>query len=503
MRMTIYAAMIIALTLSLMSARSDAAEPTAKGGDAVYPFAMDSNGQILTNPAYAPAMLDAGATICRIDVSFKTVRAKPGNDPDQWDWSQLENVRKVRKLHPQLRFEVILGYGTDWAGDEKWKDPTGKRQGTSWPMRGIDVRPVESPENLYGHFVYEAVRRYKDVVDLWESWNEPDLGGHHYFRGDGTDFMPYQRTFYLAAKKADPNCVALFAGLCFPSIEGYLHAHGYVAPSPTPTPESFFEQYLKAVVKDPQAKTNNYYFDLMNQHSYSRASDLYEYPLVLDKLMSEYLGAAKPIWITEMGTTDKGGLFGGTEDEYCDYILQSYAWGMMGGVQKFFHFQLDNSNGHGLYSSMLGKPKPVLTTYRDILTREFARARFVKQLHGTRGVGFMEGHSAYKPTWKAGYNLFAFRDDQDNRLLYIAFADTDKAVNIEIPARAAQATLVDRHNQRKQVKAENGVYHVTLDGATNLAGWAAAKNNAAAQALGQPEHLVGGATIVLIEQGGK
>jgi len=461
---------------------------------------MCSNGRILSDPAYARAMLDAGATMCRIDVSFKTVRAKPGDDPDQWNWSELEQVRKLRQAHPQLHFDVILGYGTAWAADPKWTAFGATGADFSLPQRGVDVRPVESPENLYGQFVYEAVKRYKDVVSSWESWNEPDLPGHHYFQGNGADFLPYQRTFYLAAKKADPNCTALFAAMCYPTVEGYLKEHGLHAPSPNPPTTSFFEQYLIAAAADPDARAHGYYFDVMNQHSYSRASDLYDYPSVLQKLMGDHIGATKPIWMTEMGSTDKGGLFGGSADDYCDYILQSYAWGQLAGVQKFFHFQLDNSNGHGLYDGMLGKPKPALTTYRDILSKEFAAARFVKQLHGSQGVGFLEGHSAFKPTWKAGYNLFAFSDDGGKRRLYMAFADTDKAVDIEILAHATEAMLVDRHNQRRTIQAQQGVYHLTLPGATNVAGWPTAKDNPAAQALGQGEHLVGGATMVLIER---
>ena len=40
---------------------------------------------------------------------------------------------------------------------------------------------------------------------------------------------------------------------------------------------------------------------------------------------------------------------------------------------------------------------------------------------------------------------------------------------------------------------------VTLAGATNLAGWPVA-DDPKAKALGKPEHLVGGATVVVIEQ---
>ena len=63
----------------------------------------------------------------------------------------------------------------------------------------------------------------------------------------------------------------------------------------------FFEEYLQECVKDPEAKKNHYYFDIMNQHTYSRATDMYDYVAVLRKLMQQYLGEQKPVWITECG----------------------------------------------------------------------------------------------------------------------------------------------------------------------------------------------------------
>ena len=117
------------------------------------------------------------------------------------------------------------------------------------------------------------------------------------------------------------------------------------------------------------ARKKNYYFDIMNQHSYSRASDLYDYAEVDRTLMRKYMNTEKPIWFTETGFVDVGGPWGGTADEYCDYLLQSFAWARLAGVERVFHFQLDNSNGHGLYKGMLGEPKPALTAYRDILTK--------------------------------------------------------------------------------------------------------------------------------------
>ena len=373
------------------------------------------------------------------------------------------------------------------------------KSGPGTPQRGVEIMPPNDPANLYGHYVYETVRRYKHLTRYWESWNEPDLPGFGFFHGSGKDFFPYQKACYLAAKKADPACKVLFAAMCYGSAEGYLAAHGLNSPSIAPPQSCFFEEYLQACVKDPDARKNNYYFDIMNQHSYSRASDLYDYAMINRKLMRDYLKVEKPLWMTEIGFPDASGVFGGNADDYCDYELQSFAWGAMADVERFFHFQLDNSNGHGLYDGMLNKPKPVLTTYRDVLTKEFTGAKFVKQWRGSKGVGFLEGHSAYRPDWKAGYNLFEFQGRGGKRL-WIAFADTEKSVTITVPAlsKIPTAIEIDRHNNRRRITAKKGGYEITLAGATNRAGWPLA-DDPKAKALGEPEHLVGGATVVIVE----
>jgi len=462
-----------------------------------HPFAMCSNGHIRTNPAYSEKMLDAGATMCRVDITFPGVRRESGDDPDKWDWTAMEQLRALRKTQPKLDWLVLLGYGAPWAEDPKFKDAPGGN--CSGPQSGIEATPVNDPKNLYGHYVYETIKRYKDVTQYWESWNEPDLPGHHYFKGSGKDFFPYQKACYLAAKKADPECTVLFAGLCYASFEGYLATHGLKPPTPYPPNNCFFEDYLKECIKDPEAKRHNYYFDIMNQHSYSRATDLYDYVAVDRKLMQDYLGEQKPIWVTEMGSTDRGeGPFAHTPEHYCDYMLQSFVWGSLAGVEKFFHFQLDNSNGHGLYTGMLGEPKPALLTYRDVLVKELAGAKLVKQLHGSKGVGFLDGKSPFTGGGQDGHDLFQFESRDGKRRIFVAFADTAKPVTVKIPAARPEATLIGRHNKRTKVRATNGSYEVTLEGATSLKGWPIA-DNPKAKALGNPEHLVGGATVILVE----
>jgi len=84
----------------------------------------------------------------------------------------------------------------------------------------------------------------------------------------------------------------------------------------------------------------------------------------------------------------------------------------------------------------------------------------------------------------------------------MAFADSRQDVTADLPARAARATLIDRHNNRTPIEAHNGRYVVKLAGATGAQGWPTI-DDPRAKALGEPENLVGGATVVLIEDAGK
>jgi hypothetical protein len=137
-----------------------------------------------------------------------------------------------------------------------------------------------------------------------------------------------------------------------------------------------------------------------------------------------------------------------------------------------------------------------LTTYRDVLVHELAGARLIGRLHGSPGAGLLDGHSVYTPNWKAGYDLFEF-ERPNGEHVFLAFADTDRPVTVKVPASAGQATLVDRHNVRTMLRSQAGFYVLQLAGATNEAGWPTM--SPANRSLGSPEHLVGGATEMIIE----
>ena len=203
------AAAVITAVVGLLTLRTpsvSAADIPSPASGVIYPFAMCSNGNFFTNKAYPPALLNAGANRVRLDLGFSTVRQKPGDDPSAWNWDSMEAARKIHAANPTLELLPLLSYGTEWAADTKWNPKPGE---IANPPRGMEVMPPTDPKNLFGHFVYENVRRYKDTCKTWESWNEPDLPGHPFFKGTGSDFFLVQKTCYLAAKAADPKAKAM------------------------------------------------------------------------------------------------------------------------------------------------------------------------------------------------------------------------------------------------------------------------------------------------------
>ena len=190
---------ILCVSILLAAAGAMAAVHAASHAT-LYPFGMCSNSHFLSANEYKIQMLAAGARICRDDNPFSTCRSTADPDPAHWKWDSFDGVRRIKRDYPQLDWLPILGYEPKWA-------------------QSMDFAQASQS---YGQYVYEAVKRYKPYVHYWESWNEPDLPGHAFFRGNGKDFFPYQKACYLSAKKADPDCTVVFAGMCFANIEGCL-----------------------------------------------------------------------------------------------------------------------------------------------------------------------------------------------------------------------------------------------------------------------------------------
>ncbi len=164
--------------------------------------------------------------------------------------------------------------------------------GTDSPAPG---KPL-NPNNLWGTFVAEAVRRYMPGGDLarrmgwsggqgvrvWEAWNEPDLA--MFWGGTPEEYARLLKVTYLTARHVDPEARVMTAGFAYAD----------------PSRGDWLARILDIYAADPAAPAHNWYMDMVALHTYV---DPYRTALLARQtraLLARY-GLTRPIWFNETG----------------------------------------------------------------------------------------------------------------------------------------------------------------------------------------------------------
>jgi hypothetical protein len=186
-------------------------------------------------------------------------------------WSRIEEQKGIfnfsgyedfvdTALRNNKKIIAVLGYETPWLF-----------------TKGKSKRYI-SPENipLFLRFVEETVRHYKDRVDVWEIWNEPNF---MFWKGSRKDFFELSRLTAMKIREFDPNAYIL-GGVFWR------------------TPRGFIKDMHKA-----EAMEN---LDGLAFHPYAvnpeGSMKLYDKFL---KILSE-INYTGPVWITEVGYPTRG-----------------------------------------------------------------------------------------------------------------------------------------------------------------------------------------------------
>ena len=128
-----------------------------------------------------------------------------------------------------------------------------------------------NPENYWAAYVYKTVDTYKDYVDTWEIWNEPDWVADYNFTltwdteapskeqlvrfgGSIYDYVRMLRVSMEAAKLADPDAKVALGGIGYPSFLDAL-----LRSSDNPDGGQVTPEY---------PATGAAYFDVLNYHYY-------------------------------------------------------------------------------------------------------------------------------------------------------------------------------------------------------------------------------------------
>ncbi len=435
------------------------------------------------NRPFIPLALDAGSRWDRFDFVW------PNIEPADNAWSFGAYDALVNDMDAAgMDMIGILLWTPDWAAtsgatgrpvpslDQRppgWYAPTARQvlapvEASAWssPPQGLYLA-WDDPNNHWGDFCYTVVDRFKDRVQHWEIWNEPEWT--HFWTGTSADYAQLVKVGYQATKAACPDCTVLFGGLHYWKNPGY------------------YRSVLSTLDGDPDASQNNHFFDVMSVHFYSSVSNTYDKINEIRDGMNIHNVGDHPIWLTETGVPvwDDGLVdpdatkydYAGTQEEAAAYVIQSYANAWASDVGRYLFFRThdaDMSEYFGLIRNDHSL-RPAYVAYQVAATHLVSPTFVTRELTGSHRNVTLWGTPRGKVSvlWNEGPTTSVYT----------------------LPAAIPTATFVDRWGMTRTVTATDllvgtpayWIYTATLPGAT--ANLASSPN----------DYFIGGEPLIVIE----
>jgi hypothetical protein len=407
---------------------------------------------------HAPELaVEAGATWERIIFPWADMEPQP----DRWEPGYFTD-RQIRDQVARGFTEVgVVIYTPVWAAPDPRRAP-----------RNVVPRNLyyewNDPENYWGRFTGKLAARYKGIVDHWIIWNEPDLydyGSRWFFDGDFGDYYQLLKVAYQSIKANNPRATVILAGMA------YWYDKWFGRPP-------YLGSLLEVAARDPSARRNNWYFDVVAVHTYGNPLNSYTKPMLMKNILDER-DIDKPIWILENnavpGDDPKAptapGAYRASQDEQASYIIQSYALGIAAGVER-----------QSIYKMMDEKPEDgqlfgLVRNDRTIRPAYVAYQTAATYLSDARWASYTWNGSSIPPSDE---EIDALLTSGDNRPQWIWPGDVNRVVvergdlrttvvwnasprrvRAQVQAASYAALAVTQYGETGQVVAENGVY--TLD----------------------------------------
>ena len=147
--------------------------------------------------------------------------------------------------------------------------------------------------------------------------------------GSTKDFIQLLRVAYTVAKEANPNTTIHLAAV--------THWHN----------EHWFGKFLDALVADPNAAVNNYYFDVATLHIYFQPETVYDLTAHYYRLMHNR-DIYKPIWIAETNAAPSqdpawpvpNAQFNISLEEQAIFIIQAFSLGLAAGAERIAVYKM-------------------------------------------------------------------------------------------------------------------------------------------------------------------
>ncbi|MDF1513623.1 MAG: cellulase family glycosylhydrolase [Anaerolineae bacterium] len=463
-------ASISGVALTLHAVRGDDVTPLPDVVEAdgsmgtCYTF-YTTSGQPLPPYAYR-----AGSRWDRVDVRWNQIELSPG----VYDFGPHEAIIDLDKAS-SIEFIGILGSPSEWAtsGCSSVTKLPDEKTGTINPLSALfdslwwrPCPPVNlhlewnHPDNYWGDYVYETADYFESKVQVWEIWNEPDLGDV-YWTGTAAEYAELLKDGYQAVKAANPNATVLMAGMAYWSDL------------------DFYSDVFNTLVQLDPDGSHNYFFDVFSLHLYS---DVYNIGLVADDIQGEMAATVgqHPIWLTEIGVPlwDERPYYPGqiydnsaTIEESAAFIIQAYSEARVAGIEKFMFFRTHDED----MDETFGLLRNDLTLRPSYIAYQVA-ARY---LHGENQIT--------GPFTNGSIRRITYWGTPRGRIDVLWNTAGGSAVTTTHPAVLPTATLVDKRGLTQTLVAENGVYTLSLPAATANTGVGG-------------KYIIGGAPYLLIQE---
>jgi hypothetical protein len=375
--------------------------------------------------------------------------------PDSWT-AQISDEQIEQELAAgRLVVGLLIGI-PEWARDEN-----GLPQGL-W-------LPYDDPGNTWGNFVGQVAERYAGRIDHWIIWNEPDIEATavaHTWDGTVDDFAQLQRVAYQAAKAANPDSTI------------HLAAFTYWA-DVSAGREQYMARLLDRFLADPEAAQDGYYFDVATAHLYFQPDQVYDLLLLFQAIMQDR-GIKKPIWLVETNAPPHDDpswpvperTLSVMQDEQAAFMPQALVSALAAGAERIAVYKMQDTVG-----DRQANPEPF-----GLLRQDGSRRPAFRALHVA--MQYMGGSSeVIRERWD---EIGQFRLTQEDRVTTVLFARLADPQQVEVPAIANRALLVDLRGTKEWIEAEDGSYVIDLPPALCI------------QSIGD-YCMIGGSTYYLIQ----
>lgn len=326
---------------------------------------------------------------------------QPG--PERWNFRPLDE--KLANLEGSgIRLRSTLAYTPPWAAIP----PAKNRQESRNRLPRLDA---------WRTYVETLVKRYRDRIEFYEVWNEPDLRGFADFPAE--KFIELQRTAFEIIKSISPELAVASGGFATVRPE---HESGRTL--------KFHRKVLEFAGKS---------FDL---HSYHEHGAFDNYPYLLDHIflpMRRKYGITQP-WIASETAIHSAN---GNEVSQAETLFKKLIFSWSRGAIGYTWYNLVNSGnnpGYGEHNfGMLTRnfePKFVFGVY-NMITGTYREAAFLRQLASEEPYQFL--FRTPRGVLLAGWN----RSGEEGSRLFFVESDAESAERIDLLGNRTPAAHTD------------------------------------------------------------